>query len=424
MINQAVIIAGGKGKRLKKITGNNPKILVPLKNETLLEFQINYLKKNKIEKIHFCLGEGSSEILKKLENLKIEFTYSTEDQPLGTYGALQNAKKYLMSEFFVLFGDILLEYDIQFGYSNFKKFQSDIHLISRYTEHPIDSDIVQIDDEFNVLSLKRHDQLDFPYEPIGNTGLFFCKKNIVNKNKEKKDFFKEFLVENIHSLKVTSEITTSYIRDIGTVERFESEVKRFDKIRDSEEKYVFLDRDGTLINDRGNDNNISKFKFKTGAINLIKFLQSENYKLILISNQPGVAKGFFNIEKVKKFNSHLQHILINNNLKPLDGIYFCPHHPEKGFVNEVKELKINCLCRKPNIGLVKKATEELNIKNQRFYFIGDTESDYLLAKKFKSKIFIVKSKNTEKSLLNNQEIKIYNNLNEIVNEFKKNFYNF
>lgn len=72
----------------------------------------------------------------------------------------------------------------------------------------------------------------------------------------------------------------------------------------------------------------------------------------------------------------------------------------------------------------KKATEELNIKNQRFYFIGDTESDYLLAKKFKSKIFIVKSKNTEKSLLNNQEIKIYNNLNEIVNEFKKNFYNF
>ena len=133
MIRQAVIIAGGKGTRLKSILGRKPKILVNLEQDTLLDYQINYLRNNKIEKIHFCLGYKSQYILDYLNNKNINYTYSIEDKPLGTYGALLNSKEYLDEKFFVLYGDVLTNLDIQKEFKLFLKYKSDAHLILRYT---------------------------------------------------------------------------------------------------------------------------------------------------------------------------------------------------------------------------------------------------------------------------------------------------
>ncbi len=417
MLKQAVIIAGGEGKRLKKVTGDNPKILLDFDSKTLLEFQIEYLLSQDISNIHFCLGYGSNSIIKKIDELDIEYTYSLENNPLGTYGALQNAYDYLETEFFCLFGDIVLDYEISFGYKNFQKYGSDMHLILRYTNHPEDSDIVKIDEKNKVISIDR--DLSYPYQPLGNTSLFFCKKSALDSNisESKKDIFKHFVKENIDKLNITSEVTLNFIRDIGTIERYEKEIDNYKNHISKEIKYIFIDRDNTIINNRGEDNNLDKFDFKPGAIDLIKTLQNNNCKLILVTNQPSIAKGFCTFEDVENLNSHLQHELIRNNLKPLDGIYYCPHHPEKGFAGEVKELKIKCICRKPNEGLVLNAIKELNIKNKNFYFVGDTLSDYLLAKKFGSKCLLVKSRLTEVEKLSKLNVKVYENLKLIEKEF-------
>ncbi len=422
MLKQAVIIAGGEGKRLNSLTGDSPKILVPILETSLLEFQIEYLKKNKIKKIHFCLGLGSEKILSKLEELDINFTYTVDDKPLGTYGALQNAYRYLDSEFFILFGDIVLDYDISFGYKNFKSKNSDLHLILRQTNHPEDSDIVKIDKYQNVLSLSRHDNLEFPYEPLGNTAVFFSKKNIIESELKQlpKDIFKDFINNKIKDSNVTSEITLDFIRDIGTVDRYNQEIDNFSRYLKHEKKYVFVDRDGTLINNRGDDNDISKFELKEGSLSLLSTLQENNFKIIMISNQPSIAKGFCTYDDVISLNAYLQHELIRNNLKPLDGIYFCPHHPEKGFTGEIKSLKIKCNCRKPNTGLVLKALEELNILSQSYFFIGDTLDDYYLAKKFNSEYFIVESELTESEKFKNLNVKTYKNLDLINKEFVDN----
>lgn len=421
MIKQAVIIAGGEGKRLKDVTGNKPKILIDVGEETLLDFQISYLKSQNISKVHFCLGIGSNDIIDSLKSLDLDYTYSIEDKPLGTYGALQNAYDYLEDEFFVLFGDIVLDYDISFGYNNFKNNNSDIHLILRYTNHPKDSDIVEVDENKNVLSINRHQGLNYPYNPLGNTAIFFSKKTSVDPllQSNVQDIFKDFVKNKIGILNITSENSLNFIRDVGTKDRYFREIENYKMYKNKDTKYVFVDRDGTLINNRGDDNNIDKFSFRDGAIKLLKTLQELNCKVILLTNQPAIAKGFSSFEDVKKLHSHLQHELINKDLKPLDGIYLCPHHPEKGFEGEVESLKIECSCRKPKTGLVLKAISELNIQGNKFCFIGDTVADYLLAKNLNSESFIIKSELTELDKFDEFGKTIHEDFNTLEKEITK-----
>lgn len=421
MIKQAVIIAGGEGRRLKGVTGNKPKILIDIDGISLLNFQINYLKSQKISKVHFCLGIGSTEIIDSLKSVDLDYTYSIEETPLGTYGALQNAYDHLENEFFVLFGDIVLDYDINFGYSNFKNYNSDLHLILRYTNHPKDSDIVQVDENKNVISINRHQDLNYPYKPLGNTALFFSRKSAIEPELQNysQDIFKDFIKNNLGILNITTENSLNFIRDIGTEERYLKEIENYKFYKSNETRYVFIDRDGTIINNRGDDNNIDKFNFNNGAIELLKTLQKLNCKIILITNQPSVAKGFCTFEDVEKLHSHLQHELINSNLKPLDGIYFCPHHPEKGFEGEIQSLKIKCKCRKPKKGLVLKAIRELNIQSRKFIFIGDTKADYFLAENFNAKSFIVKSQLTELNEFKELKSTIYKNLKTLQNAVVK-----
>ena len=118
----------------------------------------------------------------------------------------------------------------------------------------------------------------------------------------------------------------------------------------------------------------------------------------------------------------MQHLLIENELKPLDAIYFCPHHPDSGFKNEVKELKKICQCRKPKKGLVEEAINDLNLKNKKLFFIGDTSRDYKLANKYKSKSYIVESKFSEKEYFKKEGIALYKNLNQVIKDLNDNIF--
>ncbi len=397
MVKQAVIIAGGKGTRLKSVLNQKPKILVNLDNKTLLDYQIDYLKSNGISSIHFCLGHGSDQVLAHLEKTNIKYTYSVEERPLGTYGALYNSREYLEDTFFVLYGDVLTNFNIQEGYNSFIHQDSDFHLILRYTNHPEDSDLVELGEDNRVLSISRIQNKNNSFMPIGNTSLLFSKKNSIKKtrNETPVDIFKDFLQNNLNTLHITGSISIDYIRDIGTKERYESEISNYKKKIGKPYKVVFLDRDGTLVEDQGNENNTEKLVFKNISLDILKYLQQENFKIILISNQPGIAKGFFELKDVNIFNSHIQHNLIEMDLLPLDDIFICVHHPESGFEGEVEKLKINCNCRKPKTGLVEAAIKNHNLDKNNFIFIGDTVRDYELSLKFDSQFYLIESDLTD-----------------------------
>ena len=129
------------------------------------------------------------------------------------------------------------------------------------------------------------------------------------------------------------------------------------------ERAIFLDRDGTINIDNNYIYKISDFKFIEGAIEALKMFQNNKYKLIIITNQSGIAKGFFKEKDLEILNIWLKNELKQNGVI-IDAIYYCPHNAND-----------NCNCRKPKIGLFEKAIKEFNIDISKSYAIGDKLRD-------------------------------------------------
>ena len=152
-------------------------------------------------------------------------------------------------------------------------------------------------------------------------------------------------------------------------------------------KAVFLDRDGTLIEEKNYLSNKKDIKFLDGIFEGLKKLQKD-YLLIIITNQSGVARGYFDEEKVIEINSEIKKQLLDHGVVITD-IFYCPHHKD-GIIDKYS---IECNCRKPKTGLIDIAVEKYNIDLSKSYVIGDKDSDILLAKNTGCKSILVKNKN-------------------------------
>ena len=137
---------------------------------------------------------------------------------------------------------------------------------------------------------------------------------------------------------------------------------------------VFIDRDGTATEEVGYLNNIERLKLIKGTSNAIGLLNKKGLKVIVVTNQAGVARGYFPEELIHKANERLKKLLSRSGAY-LDGIYYCPHHPD----GKNEKYRKTCNCRKPNPGMIETAADELNIDISRSYVVGDKLSDVLLA---------------------------------------------
>ena len=176
-----------------------------------------------------------------------------------------------------------------------------------------------------------------------------------------------------------------YVKDMGTPDRFHQVEEDFKAGRVSaknlsnKQKAVFLDRDGTINKYVGFLRNINDFELIDGVSEAIKRINASGYLAIVITNQPVIARGEVTYEELNKIHNKME-TLLGNEGAYLDAIYYCPHHPDSGFVGEVKELKIDCDCRKPKPGLLLKASQELNIDLSQSWMIGDSKNDIMAGK--------------------------------------------
>lgn len=143
------------------------------------------------------------------------------------------------------------------------------------------------------------------------------------------------------------------------------------------DKGIFLDRDGTITEEKDFVSKIEEIKFIPGSKEALKTLQELGYKLIIVSNQSGIARGIMTAEQVEEVNDFILNELQNEGIK-IEGIYYCPHHPDE-----------NCDCRKPRTGLVRKAVQDHHLKLKSSWMIGDKLSDVLLGKNIKGKSILV-----------------------------------
>lgn len=145
-------------------------------------------------------------------------------------------------------------------------------------------------------------------------------------------------------------------------------------------KAVFIDRDGVINKDLGEY--VAKpedFFFIDGAVEALKKLHNSEYKIIVLTNQGGIGKGIYTEKDLDKIHKRMYELLAEKGIK-LDGLYFCPHHPDDG-----------CDCRKPRLGLVRQAVKNHGINLEESFFVGDKTSDVKAGKDAGCKTFLVKT---------------------------------
>lgn len=388
----AVICAGGKGTRLKTITGEEtPKPMVPVLSKPLLERQIISLKGCGITNIVLLVGFKSDYIKDYFGNgsrFGVNISYVIEDSPLGTGGALFYLKNTIKEDFFFIFGDLLLDIDWNSFYQYHLKHKKKITLFSHPNSHPFDSDLLLLDQNNIVTGInsKHNDRTGFWFHNLTNAGIYVLSPKIFDMFHKlcKIDFEKDIVQKLIKDKQVLAYVSSEYVKDIGTPSRYEQaeyDIKQGtveNKKITNPQKAIFLDRDGVINVYKGLLTDINEFELYDDAGSAIKMINNSGYLAIVITNQPVVARGDVTIEQLDTIHKKME-TLLGAHGAYLDAVYFCPHHPDSGFKGEVKELKIDCECRKPKPGLFLKAQKEFNIDLDKSYMIGDTYQDMMVS---------------------------------------------
>ena len=191
-----------------------------------------------------------------------------------------------------------------------------------------------------------------------------------------------------------------YCKDMGTPERFEQVSRDFQhgtvaaKNLKNKQKAVFLDRDGTINRHIGFLRKPEELELLPGAAEAIKRINESGYLAIVVTNQPVIARGEVTVEKLEVIHNKLETELGKAGAY-IDGLYYCPHHPDKGFEGEIVELKIDCDCRKPKPGMILKATEDFNISLEDSWTIGDGKNDILAGKNAGCKTVLIAEERNE-----------------------------
>ena len=382
----AVIQAGGAGTRLKTITGDLPKVMVELNGKPIIEWQIESLKRSGIQDLVIIISKNGkliSDYCGDGKKFGVNISYIKEESPLGTAGGLYFAKEIIRDDFILCFGDLMLDVDWMRFHRFHKEKGSSLTAFAHPNSHPFDSDLLVTNDEEKITKIdSKHNVRDYYYENLTNAGLYVCSKEVLDfiKEPEKIDFEKVVLKHFVEEGKAFAYRSSEYVKDCGTPDRYYSVEKDLKngiihgKSLSNLQKCIFLDRDGTINKYRGLVKKTDELELADDASLAIKTINESSYLAICATNQPVIARGDTTFEELKNIHNKMETILGKGGAY-LDGLYFCPHHPAGGFEGEVPELKFDCDCRKPKIGLLKKAQERFNIDLSKSWFIGDTDRD-------------------------------------------------
>lgn len=409
---KVVIIAGGKGTRIASVNSDIPKAMIPVNGKPIIEFQIELAKRYGFTEFLFIIGHLGEQISRYFgdgSRWGVTIDYFQETIPLGTAGALGLLKNILIEDFFVFYGDTIMDFDMMAMLNYHRQKRADATLFVHPNDHPFDSDIVILNDDNLIEKFENKPHpADFISRNIVNAALFIFSPRILLEIKEgvkshiEKDVFPRCL-EN--GLKLYGYISAEYIKDMGTPERY-NEVcddvlsgKCARLNRKNKRPAVFLDRDGTINREVNFLNNHNDMVLIPGAAEAIKYINTKGYLAIVVTNQPVIARGDATWAELHLINAKME-TLLGIEHAYLNAIYICPHHPDKGFVGERIEYKIDCKCRKPKPGMLLQAAIDWNIDMEHSIMIGDSIRDVEAGSNAKLAKSILISTNEDYALLN------------------------
>lgn len=395
---KVVIMAGGRGTRIAELFPDIPKPLIPVDGMPILEREIRSLASQGFKDIILTVGYLADKIIAYLGNgsqLGVKIEYFVEETPLGNAGALFQLKEKIGDEpFFLLNADAAFDVDFNRMLSFHKQHGGLVTLFTHPNSHPYDSGLIIAYKDGNVEKwLSKEDERPQWYNNRVNAGLHVIDPKVLEfslKNMEidpttgfpkgKVDLDRQILKPLCGTGKMFCYDSPEYVKDMGTPERFhqvEADYKNGvvqAKNLHNKQKAIFLDRDGTINKYVGFLRNIDDFELIEGVSEAIKLINQSGYLAIVVTNQPVIARGEVSWEELHEIHKKME-TLLGKEGAYIDGIYICPHHPDKGFEGERPEYKFDCDCRKPKPGLLLQAAKDFNIDLNQSYMIGDSECD-------------------------------------------------
>ncbi|HAT61930.1 MAG TPA: D,D-heptose 1,7-bisphosphate phosphatase [Prevotella sp.] len=388
---KTILMAGGRGTRIAELFPNIPKPLIPVDGVPILEREIRSLAQQGFNDIILTVGYLADKIISYFgdgSRLGVKIDYFVEKTPLGNAGALFRIREKIGNEpFLLLNADAAFDVNFNRMIAFHRQHRGLVTLFTHPNSHPYDSGLIIADKEGKVERwLSKEDERPQWYDNRVNAGLHVIEPKVLDQLLGKIDLDKKVDLDRqlLKPLCGTGEMycydSPEYVKDMGTPERFHQVESDFKsgiveaKNLNHKQKTIFLDRDGTINKYVGFLRNIDDFELIEGAAEAIKKINESGYLAIVVTNQPVIARGEVSWDELNEIHRKMQ-TLLGREGAYLDGIYICPHHPDKGFPGERPEYKFDCDCRKPKPGLLLKAAKNFNIDLSQSYMIGDDDRD-------------------------------------------------
>ena len=395
---KTVIMAGGKGTRISSVASDIPKPMIKIEDKPVLEHEIECLRDQGFTDLIITVSHLGSVIMDYFgdgSRFGVHIQYFNEEMPLGNAGALFKLKSKLDSDFLLLNADAIFDVDFNRFVDFHRTHGGLITLFTHPNSHPYDSGVLIANEDGLVEQwLTKEDAKPKWFRNRVNAGLHVINPIVLNMTGidpetvgteidgkiVKVDLDRQILKPFCGTGKMFCYDSPEYVKDMGTPDRYEAVCRDFSAGRVKaknlklKQKAIFLDRDGTINRYVGFLRDIDNFELLPGVAEAVKMINSSGYLAIVVTNQPVIARGEVTAHELQEIHNKME-TLLGAEGAYLDAIYYCPHHPHKGYEGELPELKMECDCRKPKPGMLFRAAEDFNIDLNESWMIGDGEND-------------------------------------------------
>lgn len=397
-------MAGGFGTRIKSVAADIPKPMIKIAGKPVLQHEIECLRDQGFTDIILTVSYLREAVMNYFgdgSDFGVSIEYFEEDVPLGNAGALFRLQSKLSEDFLLLNADSVFDIDFNRFAAHHKEKGGYVSLFTHPNSHPYDSGLILTDENGSVLKwLTKEDERPLYYKNRVNAGLHILSPEALTlallrngmtlseaaavddsgKPVRKWDLDRDILKPLSGTGKMFVYDSPEYVKDMGTPERYEAVCRDFlngtvqSRNLKNRQKAVFLDRDGCINRLSDFCDSIDKFELLPWAAENIKKINESGYLAIVVTNQPVIARGELTFEELDEIFRKME-TLLGKEGAYLDAIYFCPHHPDRGFPGERPELKMVCDCRKPKPGMLLKAARDYNIDISESIMLGDSDRD-------------------------------------------------
>lgn len=366
---KTIILAGGLGTRLQSVVKDVPKPMADINGTPFLELLMENMAKYGATEFILCVSYKKEIIMDYFgTNFKnIPIKYSVEQQPLGTGGALKQAfELFDIDRALVINGDSFIQMDYRRFYEDFQN----EYLALALKEVPDASRYGRVETQGQEIT-GFNEKSDVSQPGYINAGIYMINRRLWQDYSFENcfSFEKDVLETHIDKMHCKFMKTEDYFIDIGIPESYSKACKELKSIINPVAKALFLDRDGVINVDRHHLYKIEECQFVEGIFDLCRDARRKGYKLIVVTNQAGIAKGLYSEEDYHLLTKHIHEQFVRQGC-PLDAEYYCPFHPQGQ----------GCYCkvspdRKPAPGMILRAAQEHCLDLPRSVLIGDKESD-------------------------------------------------